>query len=240
MTSPINAAIAQLAAAANGNKQVVKTIPYYSVARLTALRSGAGPAYTYVIPEGAETKFFAYAVGGPMTSAGYGMRSATLADTNLQTASQTIDGDHVDILGVGVQILQSSDVRLAKEAAESVSLKLSLNGGNNAQVLGPLDLIGGGTGMFGAAESAAMQGAVVSFAANGYPYFDNVLHLPETIKWLPAGNQDSTLVLVARVERAVTFTFTADAELPPPPPEIYLAMRCRLFNKATAARSVNT
>lgn len=218
---------------------IFKALPYYSDVRLNFTRTGTTPAYSYVCAAGVELRAFGYAIGDMMNQAGRPNVQATAADTNLQDAGKPIDGETVTVMGIGIQILSRSDFHLAKHALSDVTARIAMNGGDRGQLLGPVDAIAGGTGLFGSSESPSIGGRVASIGTNGQPFTDNVMPIPEKIVWQPAGNVDSSLIATLRAEREIVVPAPLlDGETSPE--TAFVDLRVRLYSRQDSLRSVNS
>jgi hypothetical protein len=167
---------------------------YYSKVRFeTTLGSSI-----YSIASGLTSRAFSYGVGADMSTAGFATvkNTATFADTNIQTANQTVAGETVLIKGIGIILCSHSDAALAKQADAFISVKAILNAnmiyplGIPSMVPGP----GGLTGISDAPSVFAMQLSVlerVGGMTNGLPIAGNFFPFPEPLVWRSAGNGDS-------------------------------------------------
>jgi hypothetical protein len=230
---------ARNAAAINAGTRVLTGRPYYSHARVSAVRSGAGPAFTYTIAQGTILKFFAYRIGELMTVAGRAADTATLADTNLYVASQTIDSEIVDIRGIMLQLVSpgaQSDPLAAVNALRDISVSVAFNGSQRQWDLGNCEMIPGGSGFFTPAACASISsGGTVGAASLGMPEFMNFYPILGGIKWNPASNSDSSLIVKLTVERPVVFNISNAAA----PATTSFDLRCQLVSRQDAKRSVN-
>lgn len=180
---------------------------YFSRIRVSAV-SGTG-ATGFTVLAGPEFKAFGYYVGGDMTAAGLPGVQATYADTNILTASQTVAGEALEIDGIGLILLQQSDMNLAKQLDQCLSVTLRMNGNTNYPMGIPSMLPGPG-GLMGTSEAASIapdqlsQLAFVGAMSNGLPHITNYFPLPEPMIWSSAGKTDSTLNVIVKAERSVT------------------------------------
>jgi hypothetical protein len=181
---------------------------YYSRVHIACTSGGAGAAF--VVAAGTELFGFGYYRGGDMAAAGQNGTTATYADTNIQTASQTISGEAIEIDGVGLILLTTSDANLAKSLDPNVSVRIRLNG-NVDYPMGIPSMLPGPGGLYGASEAQSVvpsqldqAGIVVGAMSNGIPHVSNFYPLPEPMIWASAGHPDSTLNVVLKTERTTT------------------------------------
>lgn len=217
-------------------KSIVKGVPYYSRGRFAFARSGVSPAFTFTLSKGVEVRLFGYARGQDMAIAGRSLTTATEADTNLQTASQTIDGETVDIRGLKLAFTGQSDPALAVAAAADISCRISLNGGERGMLLGNLEMIPGGSGIFVpngvlSASTAGIAGAALS----GFPEVDNAAPIRGGLVWNSAGKTDSSLVVILRVERDIVVN-VSNANAPAAP---FIDLRAELVSGQRSKQSAN-
>lgn len=214
--------------------QSVKTSqPYFSVGRFT-FDEDTG---VYTLLKGAEVKLFSYKVGEDMRPAGRDGESATLADTNLVVGGQTIDSECVTIVGFAIQAMglgAVSDPLAALHAAPNISVAFVFNGGKRTYQYGNLEMIPGANGYFGSGTSAA-AGDAVGAMTSGWPTFGNFFKIPEGIDWNPASQADSSMTMLLKAERDVTFEVDNDT----PPASVNLDLRAQLFCVQQARRSTN-
>jgi hypothetical protein len=183
---------------------------YYSRLHIPAASGGGGGGTPYTVAAGIEYFGFGYSRGQDMAAGGAAGTVATYCDTNIQTASQTISGESIEIDGVGLILLTSSDANLAKALDPVVSVKIRMNGATDFPMGIPSMLPGPG-GLFGASEAQSVlpdqlsqAGIVVGALSNGIPFAGNYFSLPEPMVWACAGHPDSTLNVILKTERAVT------------------------------------
>jgi hypothetical protein len=193
-------------------RRMVSVTPYYSRIRFTSTRTGAGP-FTYTIAQGAQAVAFAYGKGNDMSAAGFTSTTATLADTNLITAGQTIANETVLVKGISIQVLSTTNsAGLVAAAWPEMSVVASFNGLSTGLLLGTPGMMPGASGLYGqgrddlAAQPIPGGRPLFGFFTNGLPGCDNKARIPEGIKWKPAGRADSTFNLIVRFERSVAFT----------------------------------
>ncbi len=194
-----------------------KWASYYSKVRFVTARTGSSTAYTYTIAAGTVVNAFGYAIGGDMATAGRSGTSATPADTNLVTASQTVSNETILIRGIGCQITPDSDPELAILGDASISVTMLLNGGNPLYRLGNPTMLPGGGGLFGAGVSNMITPPTndritkgIGAVSNGDPQSFNFFEFPEPVLWRPAGNPDSSLNVSIKAEVAVAYTNAGD------------------------------
>ena len=129
--------------------------------------------------------------------------------THILTASQTVAGEALEIDGIGLILLQQSDMNLAKQLDQCLSVTLRMNGNTNYPMGIPSMLPGPG-GLMGTSEAASIapdqlsQLAFVGAMSNGLPHITNYFPLPEPMIWSSAGKTDSTLNVIVKAERSVT------------------------------------
>lgn len=194
---------------------VQQSYPYYSAVKFqfTVAKPAATATLTYAA--GTEVTAFNYAKNQALAGAGFpGALTATPLETNLIKPSETLGGERVRIYGLSFMLAPDSDAYLARLVFASVSVKLSLNGEQQAYNLGPLSMIPGAGGLNGTGVSRALEGdylrvtTEVGAVSNGLPGAANYFKLPTPITWAPPGGADSTLCITARCERAITVTAT--------------------------------
>lgn len=235
--------------------QVIQFYPYYSAVRFQAEMSTALGVTTYSFPT-AERRAFGYGIGDPLGAAGFAASAqATTLETNLLNRAQTNAGEQVMIHGISAYVTADSDPALASFLLERVSCSISLNGEQQLYRLGRVSFLPGGGGLTGGGYSSVIrpgqndQQGHYSPINNGLPGRENYFPLPSPIRWSSAGRADSNLVLLAKIERALTFTATARAaaagiEAWTPPtgigePGTFVDVVFRLQTKTVSARSVN-
>jgi hypothetical protein len=204
------------------NQQYVTPWPYYSTVKFTAPTPTATPGpFAYTILAGSRRRAFAYAVGGDMRVAGYTQADgvATIAETNLISANETISGENVWIQGMALQLMPSMqhleeggvppsrvrppDANLLGEIFNSIAVSIGLNGDQNVHRLGTPGMLPGAGGLTGAAHDitgplqvAGQTDANQGFPANGWPVRSNYFQLPEGLIWMNKGNRDSNLNII--------------------------------------------
>ena len=180
---------------------------YFSRVRFTSNGGGAGAPYT--ITQGKYVTAFGYAQGGDATAGGLPGYQATPADTNLQTANQTVAGEAVAVHGIGIILLSSSDAVLAKTIDPNVSVTLKINGGTS-YYMGTPSMVPGPGGLMGYSDSGTVfpdQLSAFGFVgamSNGLPHATNYFPFPEPMVWAPAGQGDSNWSLILKLENAVS------------------------------------
>lgn len=204
------------------NQERITSFPYYSTVKLQALAVGNNPGpYTYTIATGQEVRAFSYGVRTPGTAAGFtvGDGNMTPAETNLQTANQTNNGQHVVIYGLGCIIepggitegtgLGFTDGRLVAEIATNVSIEISLNGDEQRYRLGKLANIEGHGGIRGSGYDSLGPQPIAGgrpgfdFMTNGSPVEHNYFRMPEGMIWKPKGSTDGELNIILTVVRDI-------------------------------------
>lgn len=241
--------------------QVVNAYPYYSQVRFAATVTndgGATPVYTYTINQGTERRAFGYAIGDSIAGGVAGFPtgySATPLETNLIQRAQTNAGENLEIFGVGCYISAESDPFLAALLLERMSVQISLNGDSQMVRLGRASFLPGGGGLHGAGHSAIRrpgandQTSIFSVATNGLPGRENFFPLPFPLTWKSAGKADSNLVIVSRVERAISHSVASrqaasgtEAWTPPSAEGAlgtYVDVVFKLLTRSSSPRSVN-
>lgn len=188
--------------------------PYYSRVRFgTALTGGGAAVSTYTIASGTEVRAFGYNIGGDMAAGGRSGVVATFADTNIVTAGRTIGGQAVEVSGISLQLQPTSlSPELVGQVWPEMSVKLSLNAGENTYLLGTPGMLPGASGLYGwengntGPQPIAGGRPAFGFLSNGLPGADNQAAIPEGFIWMPEGDADSTLNILLRMERAAAFT----------------------------------
>jgi hypothetical protein len=201
--------------------------PYYSKVKFFAPLAAPVVASTYTLQRGAQSDAFSYAIGEGKQSAGYttGDGNATAADTNLQQRGNTISGQNVWISGIAIQVVPSTmhlddgqvpphrvrqpDARFLSALFNSVSVELSLNGGENTFKLGTLGMVPGAGGLTGGGYDSigliALAGddRNLDFGNNGWAVRSNAKMLPEGLIWRTQSRSDSMLNLNFNNTRAI-------------------------------------
>jgi len=203
--TPRQAAIMQ---ALGGQRRRTSFSPYFSRVKFESTRSAT--PFIYTVAANLESRAFGYQLGGDMAAGGYIVttRTATKCDTNIITAGRTIGGQAVEISGISVQVLSSSAAELVTVLWPELSVVLSLNGGENAFLLGTPAMLPGSSGLYGAARNSIGEQAIAGgrpnegYITNGLPGLHNQAAIPEGLIWYPEGEQDSTLNIIFRSERA--------------------------------------
>lgn len=243
------------------SQQTQERWPYYSRVRVQATVTVDAPNVTYTIARNTRVHAFSYAVGELMTDAGFPQgRMATLADTNLNRARSTLDGEHVLIYGISAYLMPFSEPNLSAAVFNESFVQLEKQGGDQRYRIGKLDMIPQPGGLFGIAQARAggVGGAQpplnastmdASFLSNGNPQSKNYLALPEPVLWSEIGSTDGSLTMVTEVMQPISFTATqrtAAAGIAPfnPPgaagePGTYVDLMCMLHVRSEAARSLN-
>ena len=219
---------------------IEKCVPYYSRVRLAFVQSGTTPNFIYTLPQGQQSKAFAYAQGQDMAAAGRAGTAAQACDTNITVASQTIDSDQVDIRGVAIQVVGAgaiSDPALVIAALAEISVRLTSNGQDRSFLLGPCEMIPGGAGIYagGAGSASKASGANVGSMTSGLPTFGNFFPVPAGWTWNPASAADSSLVIVFNPDRAVVVNVNNASA----PANAFIDLRVQLISKQRARRSPN-
>jgi len=204
---------AALASALAGEQRSVLFNKYFSTVRFQAAVSGT---FTYTFAQGTELRAFGYAQGDDMSVAGIGFpagRSASPADTNLISASETISGERVVIEGISIMLHEDSDAQLAQVLFPNVSVTLAMNGARQLWPLGTLSMLpcsggltGLGTSYVTAPDIASSVARPVGSLTNGVAEASNFYPLPEPIFWEPKGAADSTLLCKLKVEQTCSYT----------------------------------
>lgn len=192
----------------------VVSVPYYSQGRFgTALTGGGGAVATYTIAAGTELQFFGYGRGQDMAPAGRAGVAATNADTNLQSAGETIGGQQVRLKGLQIELMSNTfAAEMAALLFPEASVKLSLDGGSTNLDLGLMHFWPSAGGLHGAQQSnigvQPLGGGrpIWWFPSNGFPGVMNYGRMPEGLTWMQKGQPDSNLRILIRAERAVAFT----------------------------------
>jgi len=192
----------------------VVSVPYYSQVRFaTALTGGGAAVAVYTIAAGTELQAYGYGRGQDMAPAGRAGVIATPADTNLQTAGETIGGQRVHLKGLQIELMSNS---FAPEVTAllfpEVSVRLSLDGGSTNLDLGLMHFWPSAGGLHGAQQSNVGAQAIPGgrptwfYQSNGIPGVLNYGRMPEGLVWMEKGKPDSNLRVLLRAERAVAFT----------------------------------
>jgi hypothetical protein len=203
---------AAVAAAIAGNPIQTKWNSYYSRIRITATGIAAGATATsqsFLVAAGSEFQAFGYSRNGDMTAAGLPGVQATPADTNILTPNQTISGEMILIMGIGIMALTQSDANLLKQLDQCTSVKIKTNG-TQEYLMGVPSMVPGPGGLFGASEAWSVAPSLadqlsrsVGVISNGIPHQSNFFPLPEPMIWASSGQGDSNFNVIFKVERAV-------------------------------------
>jgi len=190
----------------DGATLIRKDLAYFSHVRLTATQSGSTPNFIQTMAPSNPVRAFGYAKGDDMTAAGRASTTATECDTNLQNKGETLDGEDVLITGVKLQPTGESDPFFISKLFRNLSVKISLNGGDRAMLLGNAEMVPGGCGFFVGPGVSTSSGLAVPSIGNGWPDDANYYPIPSGILWQRKGKTDSSLVVLINVERTVTYT----------------------------------
>jgi len=200
---------------ANADSHNEQSYPYYSRVRFQFANSVSGSTNTITLAAGTELKAFNYAQGQSLAGAGFGgSLVATALETNLIKQSETVAGEAVKIFGISFMLDADADAELTRLVFANTSVRLGLNGDQQLYQLGPLSMLPGGGGLNGIGRSEVVEPellarfAMVGSLTNGLPGRSNFYVLPTPVLWLPPGGSDATLVITARVERAISMTST--------------------------------
>jgi len=192
-----------------------QSYPYYSRVRFQFTNTVASTLNTFTLAAGTEAKAFNYCQGQSLSGAGFGGGlNATALDTNLIKPSETVAGEAVNIYGISFMLDSDADAELTRQLFANCSVRLGLNGDQQLYQLGPLSMLPGGGGLYGVGRSDAIEHpltdrfAMVGSLTNGLPGRSNFYVLPTPVLWMPPGGSDATLVITARIERAISFTST--------------------------------
>ena len=196
----------------NGQDYESKWGPYYSRVHIAATEgSNGGSGATYVIGKGGEFTAFGYHRQGPMDAGGLPGVQATSADTNITADSQTNAGEALEVEGISIIVLGSTDAGLLKQADANISVKLRMNA-NKDYPLGVPSMLPSCGGLFGVSDAygvapslIASTGVTLGQFQHGMPQASSFFPLPEPVIWSSAGKVDSTLQIVFKVERAITY-----------------------------------
>lgn len=208
----------RIAAADAANQRYSNWNKYYSKVRFQATSALVGAVTTFTIPP-QELRLFGYAQGQDLGPFGFGVgNQATLAETNLITASSTLSGETVKIYGVSLLPSAESEATFVKALWTHIACQFSLNGDQMAYRLGTPENIPGGGGLTGFGNSFVqqppLQESYVSregALSNGVAHMGNFFPFPQPVIWKPQGDTDSTLIIKLSLVRAITFTSTARA-----------------------------
>ena len=190
-----------------------QSYPYYSRVRFQFTNTVVSTTNTFALAAGLEVKAFNYCQGQGLSGAGFGgSLNATALETNLIKPSETVAGEAVEIYGISFMLDSDADAELTRQVFANCSVRLGLNGDQQLYQLGPLSMLPGAGGLNGIGHTKAIQPseietfAMVGSLSNGIPGRQNFYKLPTNILWLPPGGSDATLVITARIERAISFT----------------------------------
>ncbi len=195
----------------------VQPTPYYSVLRFGTVRTGAGP-FVYTIAAATELQAFSYGKGELMTNAYTGDTAAPNAkycDTNIEKPGQTVNGEKVEIVGIGIEVSPISSPELTRELFAKAHLKYNLSSGRD-RILGRLAFAPQGGGLVGANAGQLTSGSLdgvkdnVGIISNGLAGADNFYKFPRSIFWNPVSEgTDSNFKAIITVDRAIAITATA-------------------------------
>lgn len=187
-----------------GKQYQSKWNSYYSRIRVTATSLAAN---SYIVASGLEVSAFSYGRNADMASAGLPGTTSTPADTNILTANQTISGEAIEIMGLGLIVLGQSDANLLKQLDQCCSVKIKLNGTTD-YLMGIPSMVPSPGGLFGASEAQSVAPSLpdqvsrnIGMMSNGVPYISNYFPLPEPMMWVSAGKGDSSFNVILKVER---------------------------------------
>jgi hypothetical protein len=212
---PSGLSSAQQAAIANalsGNPTQTKWNSYYSRIRITATSTAntSATAQSFVVAPGTDFTAFGYTRNGDMSAAGLPGVVATPADTNILTPNQTISGEMLLIVGIGIIALTQSDANLLKQLDQCVSVKIKTNG-TQEYLLGVPSMVPGPGGLFGASEAWSVVPNLqeqlsrsVGVISNGIPHVSNYFQIPEPMVWASSGQGDSAFNVIFHTERTCT------------------------------------
>jgi hypothetical protein len=179
---------------------------YFSRCRIT---SNSLTADQYIVSAGQEVTAFGYARGNDMTAGGQPGYQAKSSDTNIVTPSQTIAGENVVIYGIGINVGGMSDANLLKQLDPNVSVKLRVNSTTD-YLLGTPSMLPSPSGLFGSSEAWSVAPSLpdqvsrnIGAMSNGVPHASNFFPFPEPFMWYSAGNGDSNVQVILRVENQV-------------------------------------
>jgi hypothetical protein len=197
---------AAVSAAIAGQPTQTKWNSYYSRVRIAATTGSSGVPYS--IAAGQEVTAFGYNRSSDMAAAGLPGVTSTPADTNLLTANQTISGEMILIMGIGIIALTQTDAAFLKQGDQCISVKIRTNGTQD-YLMGVPSMVPGPGGLFGSSEAESAipsLGDAVSRSfgviSNGVPHASNFFALPEPMIWASSGNGDSNFQVIYKVERA--------------------------------------
>lgn len=247
---------AALARAAIQSQQTKERWPYYSRIRLQAGISVDDATVTYTVQRNTKVHAFSYAVGEPMLDAGFPQgRNATLADTNLNRARSTLDGEHVYIYGISAYLMPFSDPILSAAIFNESFVQFEKQGGDQRYKIGKLDMIPQPGGIFGVGSTILRtpplnaSDSLTGFPTNGNPQSANYLALPEPILWSEIGSTDGSLTMpvevMQQIQMSATVRVAASGVAPYTPPAgagqpgTYVDLMMFLHVRAEAARSKN-
>jgi hypothetical protein len=194
----------------NGLQTQSKWNSYYSRVRFTATGiTVTGTLASYTLAAGAQVEAFGYTRTGDMSAAGLPGTVATVADTNILTANQTIAGETVVIQGISIMALAQSDANFLKQLDQSTSVKIKLNGVTD-YLLGIPSMIPACGGLFGSSEAWSVAPSLadqvsrnIGVITNGIPHSSNFFPLSEPMLWCAAGRGDSNFAIDLKIERNV-------------------------------------
>jgi hypothetical protein len=216
---------------------------YYSVVRFQAQVAVAGGVSTLSWNQGMEQRPFSYRIGDQLTGAGFDPsftpQIATQADTNLVQASQTNAGEQLLVHGISLMPGTTTDAGAFAWLNDSMSVVVSMDGDSRRYRLGRPIMIPASGGMYGFATSVATSFNTGQYS-NGMPEIMNFYPFPEPLVWTSAGETDSNLNVILKLERPVVLTNAS----PPGPTAVnqfgsYVDFVARLHTEQSAERSVN-
>lgn len=204
----------------------VLPLPYWSAIRFQGTVGGGN-----VTIDTSDRIAFAYAIGNPMTIAGFpaNFRNATKADTNLKKQSETRNNEDVWIWGLAAHLTPTSEPALAARVWRETSVDISI-GGDQTIPLGRLEMFPGAGGLHGASRSflkspptnvaGALDGGIggsIGFANNGQPFAGNFFRLPQPFKWakVGGGGSDSSLNIICTPQAQIVESIGTAVAGPP-------------------------
>jgi hypothetical protein len=190
-------------------------LPYWSTVRFQATIAGAAATI-----DTTERRAFGYAQGQLPSVGGFpaAFGNATFAETNITTASQTVNNADLWIWGIAANVTPDSDPALAARVWRETYVSMAFSGSTLLPV-GTLEMLPGAGGLRGCGQSALKRpalntpgmidggaGASIGFFQNGQEAAGNFFRLPQPFKWSAIGSAgtDSSFVISCTPQRTIT------------------------------------
>lgn len=198
----------------SNSEVTILPLPYWSTVRFQGAVGGGN-----LTIDTSERRAFGYAQGNSPAVGGFpaAYGNATFAETNLTTASQTVNNSDLWIWGIAAAITPDSEPALARRVWRDTYVSMSFSGTNLIPV-GTLEMLPGAGGLKGVGQSAIKSppldtagmvdggpGASLGFFNNGEAAAGNFFRLPQPFKWSAIGSAgtDSSFVISCTPQRQI-------------------------------------